>query len=310
LSVDSKTNSTQSPEALQEQAETDELLAYVNQQIELLAFDEPDPALLRQMVQRLRDSRRSARVRLVEAFGEIGEVATPALLNGLQVEADPTVRVACCHALTNIGDAAAVPGLIQALLSDRDISVKSAAAGALAKTGEAAFAPLKSVLADEGASEICKGHAAWAIALMSSEVEPQLYASLNDPTATVRTAMVGAIAQLAQSQTTEAQRIEPEAQSGLSSKPLTLLIEALQDPSDEVRIEAVANLARLRYLAAYEPLIRCLNDEVSAVRKSVVLALGRFDNADAVKEIAPLQQDNDPEVQRIAKIISKQLTSQ
>ncbi len=58
------------------QASVDRLIAHVNEQIELLALDSPDPTLLRQMIQALSDERTSSRLSLIEALSEIGEPAT------------------------------------------------------------------------------------------------------------------------------------------------------------------------------------------------------------------------------------------
>ncbi len=189
-----------SPNSPAAKAQIDELIDHVNQQIELLALDQPDPFLLRQMVHSLIDPRRAARIALVECFSQIGEPATPYLLEGIASHPEPVVRRACCNALTNIGDSTSVDGLIEALLQDPDIGVKSAAAGALAKVGAPAFDSLRMVLASDQASESCKGHAAWAIASMSSEVSERLYRNMSDPSPAVRTAVIGAIAQLAQKQ--------------------------------------------------------------------------------------------------------------
>ena len=146
-----------SPEA---QEKVDRLIDHVNSQIELLAFDNPEPFMLRQMVQCLADPRRSTRLSLVESLSQIGELATPFLLEGITNHADSVVRRACCNALTNIGDPESVPGLTKALTTDPDIGVKSAAAGALAKVGAPAFDSLRGVLlAAEDVSESCKGHA-------------------------------------------------------------------------------------------------------------------------------------------------------
>ncbi len=189
-----------SPDSPVAQAKVDRLISHVNEQIEMLALDQPNPALLRQMIQSLVDPRRATRIGLVESLSQIGEPATPFLLEGLSTHPEPVVRRACCNALTNIGDEASVAGLTQALLKDVDIGVKSAAAGALAKVGAPAFDAIRDVLASPEASESCKGHAAWAMATMSSEVSERLYRVINDPSPAVRTAVVGAIAQLAQKQ--------------------------------------------------------------------------------------------------------------
>jgi bilin biosynthesis protein len=303
-----------------DQRKVDQLIAEVTEQIELLDFDSPEPALLRELVLSLADSRQAARLGLIEIFSQIGEPATPFLLEGLASHIVTPVRRACCNALTNIGDPASVAGLVEALVNDPDIGVKSAAAAALAKVGVPAFGPLRQVLTSATADESCKGHAAWAIASISHEangeandeareVREQLYGLMQDASAAVRTAAVGAIAQLAQkSDRTQADRTQADqTQADQTQKALTTLTQALGDPSSEVRIEAAANLARLNHQPAYLPLIRCLQDPHAEVRSAAVMALAKLGNPDATGAIAPLQQDSEPSVQRVAKLVMQQL---
>lgn len=308
-SVQKPPNDSITPNGQAAQARTDELIAYVNEQIELLAFDNPDPQLLSQMIDGLSDPRKNARLRLISAFSEIGEPATPYLLAGLAAHPNPVVRRACCNAMTNLGDEAAVPGLVAALVEDPEMSVKSAAAGALAKIGAPAFEAVRSVLASPSAEESCKGHAAWAIATMSAEVQDQLYESLGAPSPSVRVAVVGAIAQLAQTQLAQTQLAQTQADSAtqLEQSNLQLLIQALQDPASDVRIEAIAHLARLGYQPAYQPLLSCLQDTEPDVRKATILALGKLGNHSAIEAITPLQQDPSPAVERVATLVIEQL---
>lgn len=297
-------------QASEAQTRVDKLIDYVNEQIELLAFDEPDPRLIVQMVESLSDPRRATRLSLIESLTEVGESATPALLAGLSNHPEAVVRRGCCNALTNIGDETAVSGLVDALRQDDDIGVKSAAAGALAKIGAPAFDAVYRVLAAEDISESCKGHAAWAMASMGEEVSDRLYGLVMDPSATVRTAVVGAIAQLAQKQLTQKQLAQEQTTtrpSGDQSKALSHLISALSDPAADVRIEAAANLSRLGCQIAFQPLLVCLKDPVSDVRKAATLALRKLGNPAAIDAIAPLTQDPDTNVQRVAALTIAQL---
>ncbi len=315
-----------SPKASSEtQADIDRLIDYVNEQIELLSFDTLDSALLKRMVQGLADPRQTARIELIEALGQIGEPATPFLLEGLASHSDQLVRKACCHALANSDEEASVDGLVRALLNDADIGVKSAAAGALAKVGAPAFEAVRTVLASETASESCKGHAAWAMASMSDEIGEQLYQLMADPSAAVRTAAVGAIAQLAQTQLAQTQLAQtpaelsapfslisnpaPKALSTAAKATLSQLILALEDRDSDVRIEAAAHLARLNYQAAYQPLLVCLQDSDWEVRKAAVLALGKLGNKSAIDAIMALNEDPEPAVRSMAKLIVRQLGS-
>ncbi|MGB3671519.1 MAG: HEAT repeat domain-containing protein [Phormidesmis sp.] len=306
-----------SPEA---QADTDRLIDYVNEQIELLSFEQIDADLLKKMVQSLADPRRAARIGLIDALGQIGEPATPFLLEGLANHPDQTVRKACCHALASADEEASVAGLVDALLNDVDIGVKSAAAGALAKVGAPAFEAIRAVLASESASETCKGHAAWVMASMSNEVSDRLYQIMDDPSAAVRTAAVGAIAQLAQQQLAAGTAPSitalnlpsaslPAQLPASAQGTLSLLIKALEDSDADVRIEAAAHLARLDYQAAYQPLVACLTDVDWEVRKAAVLALGKLGNVAAVEAIAPLKKDPERAVQSIAELVIRQIES-
>ncbi|MEL7332000.1 MAG: HEAT repeat domain-containing protein [Cyanobacteria bacterium J06560_2] len=305
------------------QDSVDQLIGYVNEQIELLALEDPDPSLLDRMIQSLSDPRKAARISLIEALGQIGEPATPFVLQGLGQHPEPTVRRSCCNALAQMGDDTAVGALVKALLYDSDISVKSAAAGALAKIGAPAFDALKGVLATEAAGESSKGHAAWAIASMSAEVSEQLYRSVDDASAAVRTAVVGAIAQLAQQQMAQqqmaqqqtvqqhAQQSDPKCSiPALEPPPLALLTQALSDRAADVRIEAAAHLARLNCQAAYAPLVTCLNDANWEVRKAAALAIGKLGRAEGIDAIARLKTDPEPAVQRVATLILEQLAAQ
>ena len=325
------------------QRSVDQLIEYVSEQIELLAFDEGEVAqlerLIVQMIKGLADPRRAQRIQLVDALSQIGEPATPFLLDALNSQLESVVRRACCHALSNIGDERAVSGLAMALAGDQDISVKSAAAGALAKIGAPAFDALRDLLASDTVSESCKGHAAWAMTSMSREVPARLYDCMKDPSPAVRTAAVGAIAQIAQRQIAQRQ-ITPEqftpeqitqkqTEKELSAaQPLSLLIQSLNDASSEVRIEAIAHLARLNYQQARGSLVNCLQDGQWEVRKAAILALGKLGSVSAgdalrtdasnglvpmqvsiIETIAQLKQDPSEAVQQAAMLVVSQLES-
>lgn len=315
-----------SPDA---QESVDRLLDYMVEQIELLAFDEPETGelepLLSQLIESLADPRKAVRIRLVDVLGQIGEPAMPFLLGALSEHNEPIVRRACCNAMANIGDDTAVSGLVAALLKDADISVKSAAAGALAKIGAPAYDAVREILTSTTASESCKGHAAWAMASMSDEVSGRLYASVNDPSAVVRTAVVGAIAQLAQKQSTPSPSTV-DMSSGMKAsdtkasdteavtKPVLFLLQALSDRASDVRIEAAAHLARLNCQQAHQPLMICLKDDDWEVRKAAVLALGKLNNvrsvnSQSVAAIAQLKTDPVVAVQQVATLVSQQIDS-
>lgn len=127
-------------------AETDALLNAVTEQLDWDIFDSEDRMLLQQMVESLADARPKIRLRLIRAFGDIGEPATPVLIEALSGHPDPVVRRASGQALSLIADPEAVAPLIQALLRDQDPIVHKTVMGALIRIGEAAVPSLQAVL--------------------------------------------------------------------------------------------------------------------------------------------------------------------
>lgn len=159
------------------QDENDALLQQVDEQITLDTLNITDQSLLKRLVEGLGDPRGLIRLRFAETLGEIGEPATPFLVNALANHANVVVRRAAAKTLTIIADPAAVPALLHAFLNDEDTVVKGSSAGALARTGEASVPALLEILASPEHSEDIKGHAAWALAFIGSEAADYLYAA-------------------------------------------------------------------------------------------------------------------------------------
>lgn len=171
----SETQSGDDP-ILRVQAQNYALMEMVSEQITLDTFDANDHQLLKRLVvDGLGDSRGLVRLRFAETLGEIGEPATPFLLEALQFHPNVTIRRAAAKTLTIIADRAAVPVLLQAFLNDEDTVVHGSAAGALARTGEVAVPALLEILASPEHPENTKGHAAWALAFIGSEASEHLY---------------------------------------------------------------------------------------------------------------------------------------
>ncbi|MEO1352755.1 MAG: HEAT repeat domain-containing protein [Cyanobacteria bacterium J06635_15] len=279
---------------LRAQQATDALIQEVNEQLDLLTFDPNNQSLLKQMVESFSDARGMVRLRIAETLGQIGEPATPVLVEALAKHPNEVVRRACAKTLTLIADPVAIPTLVHAFLNDEDTVVQGSSVGALARTGKPAAPELLKILEQPEHPETVKGHAAWALAFMGSEAKDLLYQALNSESDEVRAAVIGAIAKVAQE--------EPQASN------FDILINALDDPAENVRCEAAAVLGNLAHQPAVPKLIELLQHAEFETRKSAALSLMKIGDGDA---IAPLQTaitlEDEPSAQSIFKLAISQL---
>ncbi|MEM6256443.1 MAG: HEAT repeat domain-containing protein [Cyanobacteria bacterium P01_D01_bin.156] len=264
-----------------QQAATDELVQRVNEQIDLLSFDESNQDTLRQLVESFSDKRGMMRLRIAETLGQIGEPATPVLVEALANHPNEVVRRACAKTLTLIADPTAIPTLVNSFLNDSDTVVQGSSVGALARTGRPAAPELLKILENPSHPETIKGHAAWALAFMGSEAKDLLLQTLNSDSAAVRAAVVGAIAKVAQEEG--------------SQDNFDILINALGDEAEIVRCEAAAVLGNLAHQPALPTLLPLLNHSSTETRKSAVLSImkiGQTDSIEALKTAMDKETDD------------------
>lgn len=276
------------------QSENDALIERVNEQITMGTLVATDQ-LLKQLVEGLGDPRGLVRLRFAETLGEIGEIATPFLLEALANHPHVVVRRAAAKTLTIIADPTAVPNLLYAFLNDEDTVVKGSSVGALARTGEAAVPSLLEVLGSNQPEEI-KGHAAWALAFIGSEAAEYLYKALNDASVDVRCAVIGALGHVAQEQSDE--------------KSCNLLVSALTDPEALIRTEAASALGQVNYLPAVPHLILAIQDTDLDVRKAAINSLGKIGDRTALEPLQPLLNDEQQVVRVLAKLAIAQIERQ
>lgn len=276
-------------------ARHDALIERVSQEIMLDTFDPSDQTVLKQLVEGLGDSRGLVRLRFAEILGEIGEVATPFLVDALLHHEDVVVRRAAAKTLTIIADPDAVPYLLQAFLQDSDTVVRGSAAGALARTGVAAVPGLLEILADPTHPQDTKGHAAWALAFMGAEATEHLFAHLNSENLDVRCAVIGAIAQVAK------ENLDPRA--------CDVLVNALGDKEELIRVEACAALGQLNHPPLLPHLLKALEDEALEVRKTAITSLGKLGNPDALPFLQPFLTDEMPLLRTLAKLAIEQINN-
>jgi bilin biosynthesis protein len=269
------------------QAQNDALVAEVNEQITLGTFDISDRQILKQLVDGLGDTRGLVRLRFAETLGEIGEPATPFLVEALAHDLNVVVRRAAAKTLTLIADPEAVPNLLHSFLNDQDTVVKSSSAGALARTGVTAAPALLDILGSSSYPEDIKGLAAWALAFMGSEAAEYLYTALNSDSLDVRCAVIGALGRVAQERSDQ--------------KSCDLLVAALDDSEAMIRAEAATALAQITYLPSVSRLILAIQDPDLDVRKAAINAIGKIGDRTC---IAPLQATlNDP--QEVVRVLGR-----
>jgi bilin biosynthesis protein len=292
--LDSETQMAQDP-VLFAQAQTDELIRLVTEQISLETFDPNHQNLLIQLIESFSDPRGMVRLRIAETLSEIGEPATPLLLEALANHANPVVRRAAAKTLTLIADPRAIPILLHALIHDEDTVVKGSSIGALARIGEPAVPTLLDLLASPEYSESIKGHAAWALAFIGANAKDQLYAAMSSDSVDVRCAVVGAIANLAQ----ETQ--EPRA--------LEILYTALKDPVSEIRIESASALGKFSHQpTAIAHLIPVLQDPDPEVRKTAALSLMKLGDRGVIPALQEaLNRESETNIRPVIQLAINQL---
>ncbi len=283
-------------------AQTDALLAGVHDRITLDTFDPEDAPTLVRLVESLGDTRGLTRLRCAEILSDIGEPATPFLLDALADHANVVVRRAAAKTLTLIADPVAVPNLLYAFLNDEDTVVQGSSVGAMARIGKPAALSLLEVLADSKLSESTKGHAAWALAFMGAEAKEYLAKALESDSIDVRCAVIGAMGKVAQE--------EPKPEL------FEMLVKSLTDRDVDVRCEAAAVLGNLAYQPAIPDTIELLHYPDPTSRKAAALSLMKMGmNAPAHPSTqtavaaleAALTQEQETTIQPIIKLALSQI---
>ena len=257
------------------QQQTDRNVAEITQKLQQKTFDpQTDAQLLGELVENFSDARGLTRMAIAEALAEVGKPASPYLIPAIASHADPVVRRAAAKTMTLIADRAAIPTLIHALLNDEDTVVHGSAAGALARMGEEAVPELLTILANPATPQTTIGHVAWALAFIGAEASEPIYAAIDSDSPEVRAAVIGAISNIAENHP------EPRA--------FMLLLNALQDPSQNVRSEAASAIAKIKYRDGIPYLLQLLESDEAEDRKAAALALMKLEAEDAVQPLEML----------------------
>ena len=277
--------------------ETDRLLKQVETDLANENFDSSDSQLIQQMVECLGDSRGLTRLGFAEALGAVGKPAVPFLLEALAHHSNVVVKRAAAKTLTLIADPVSIPVLLNSFLHDEDQVVRNSCIGALAVMGEAVVPSLINILSGDRGDETIKGHAAWALAFIGVKAKEQIYQAFDSSSADLRSAIVGAVAKIAEE--------EPE------ERALKLLVKSLKDSSADVRSEAAAALGLLRYKPAIPLLIKLIDNSETESRKSAALALMKIKDVSALDALySALNKESESSVKQVIQLAINQIEQQ
>lgn len=278
----------------------------------------PSQETLENMVIHLGDDRGMARLGIVEAFGRIGALAVPILLQGLEECPNPVVRRSCGKALAKIGDDSATEALIHALVYDEDTVTRSSAAGALAKMGPTAVPRLLQLISDDTINMTAKGHAAWAVAFMQGDAKDAVFNELHHDSPDVRVAVVNALGAVAIGDglpvigsvgDDDWDEEDAEGRKEMRRKAIEGLQKALGDEVAEVRMEAATALANAGCTEEVSRISDLLTDENEEMRRCAALALMKLGDPSVIGLLRERQNNGaeEPGVRSVAKLAADML---
>ena len=221
------------------------------------------------MISGLGDNRGLIRRAFAESLGEIGTAALPSLIKALKGNQNVIVRRAAAKTIKLVGDPSSLPHLLEALLNDKDPVVQGSSAGAMAIFGEEAIDHLITVLKNPYSSPMQCGLATWALEFIGANAPIGLIKAARSQHPAVRTAAIGAFGDLIQ------ENDDTEAK--------IILLQAIEDPIPEVRIEATRVILNIKDKDQIKQiLIKKLDDNELLVRKNAILSLIKLRSKDSI----------------------------
>tara|TARA_Y100001968_G_scaffold333065_1_gene393923 strand:+ start:3751 stop:4641 length:891 start_codon:yes stop_codon:yes gene_type:complete len=229
----------------------------------------------------LGDKRGLIRRTFAESLGNIGKAALPGLFNALKKSENVIVRRAAAKTLKLVGEPTALPHLLEALLNDEDPVVQGSSAGAMAIFGEEAIEHLVAVLKNPFSTAMQCGLATWAMAFIGKNAPNGLKKAAQSNNPVIRIAGIAALEDLILSLN--------------DNEAKMLLLEALEDPISDVRIEATRLIININDINQVEKLLlQKLNDNELLVRKNAALSLMKIKSINSIshlKERIKLESD-------------------
>ncbi len=243
-----------------------------------------DPRAVEPLIQLLQDDFKPNRWKAIKALGKIKDNrALEAIINALKTQYNYHIRWTAAEVLGEYKNIKAVEPLIQAL-KDNYENTRRAAAEALGKLKDArAVDPLIQALGDK--DEYVRAYAAWSLGELREQraLEP-LTRIRNDKEFGVRTKVFDAIKKI------KSVRIQSRGSEILNTENIEIIIEALRDKDEDVRLYTVNHLQFNEFLnnpRIIEPLSRLLDDEDRRVRLAAVFRLSEIKDE---KVIHPLSE--------------------
>ena len=213
---------------------------------------------------------------VIQALAEINKPAIQSLILALDNKRS-NVRKAAAETLGRIKDPLSAEPLVQ-ILKDDDLSVRMAAGNALAKIGKPAVPPLIIALTDKR-NDV-------------KETAAETLGKIKDPRATKPLIQLLKDDDLGVRLTTE------RSLQALGKPVVHLLIEALEDDSNNVRNGAAAVLGRIQDTQAIDRLCRLLKSKHPSDRNSAIKALENIASPTSTENIIEALKDKDRDVRR------------
>lgn len=293
------------------------------------------------LIMALKDGDPEIQAAAAGVLGEMREAAVEPLMAAMN-DPDRFIRIVAARNLGNIGDKRAIGVLSRSLQREPDSMVRAAVAEALGYIGsEEAIEPLARALRDS--DEVVQIAAARSLGYIGDKraIEPLILAlcdvddrvryaaleALNDPDGTVRDHLVGALRSTDEAlragvaEALESVGWEPKtnvektlflmardrwAEVGqIGPDALPILVEALSNPSIEIRMNVVKTISRIGGEGAVSPLIQALADDALVVRMRAERGLVEMGDT-AIPAITRAIEEARPEVREgLQRILEK-----
>ena len=247
------------------------------------------------MVAGLGDRRGMLRLTFAESLGTVGSSAVPYLCDAMRNHDSVTVRRAAAKTLTLIADPKSLDDLMHALLNDPDPVVQGSSVGAMVAIGAEAVEGLLDVLIHPDSTEMQLGMASWGLSFVGARAPETLRHAARSEHPQIRMAAIAALGDQIQNLDDQDAR--------------QLLMDALNDPTAEVRAEATTLLGKLHDSEWAEPLLLPkLNDQDPDVRKNSALSLMKLGAVSAIPALQTvLNSEVNEKVHAIFKLSINQL---
>jgi HEAT repeat protein len=256
-----------------------------------------------------------ARERAVEALGEIGPAASPAvprLVPLLRSDPEPALRLGVAVALGRIRDPEAVPALLEAMRGE-DTKLRALAVEALGGIGvraSEAVPDLVAALADDAWEERRRSrHASPLDTRAEYVVNPVV-----DALGRIGSPAVGPLVESLRAGKAATRRRAASALAAVSpatARPVGALVLALEDVEPEVRAEAARALATVgpRAREAATALVKAMGDSAWEVRRHAANALGALGPDVASVSVPALEKALRDADRDVARSVSNALAS-